>query len=150
LKNDEKDLGAELAAGLTIPRSMSDLRQAVFDAAFYSGKPEDPFPEILEAYVVARVNAPLNDRMPQWGVLGIGVEAWVDLNQAERDGIARKLRDTSSVLIRWSTLRPVMNVLRAIKIQDFIRAKKKTRKPLAGNQGAESGIASTAASPAQK
>ena len=31
------------------------LRERVYDSAFYSGKPGDPFPAVLESYVAARI-----------------------------------------------------------------------------------------------
>jgi len=62
-------------------------------------------PPAAEAQIEMRV--PLDI----WGRLGIGVEAWVDLNQAKKDADTRRLKDSSGVLLRAGTLRVVMNVL---------------------------------------
>lgn len=61
------------------------------------------------------------EQMPQYAVLGIGVEAWVDLTEAERDAVNRKKRDREHVLVRWETLRVVLACLRAVKLKDFRR-----------------------------
>lgn len=57
--------------------------------------------------------------MPQYAVLGIGPEAWVDLESAERYAVEHKHTDRSHVSIRVGTLRLVMKVLRAIRLDDF-------------------------------
>ena len=62
------------------------------------------------------------ERMPQYAVLGIGVEAWVDLTDAERGAINRQTTDRGHVSIRWSTLRVVLAVLRKVRLRDFREA----------------------------
>jgi hypothetical protein len=57
--------------------------------------------------------------MAQYAVLGIGPEAWVDLEEAERYAVRYKHSERSPVSIRYSTLKLVMTVLRAIRLQDF-------------------------------
>lgn len=58
------------------------------------------------------------ETMPQYAVLGIGVEAWVDLTQQEKprqDG--RRLSDT--VILKRSTFDVVMRVLREVRRRDL-------------------------------
>lgn len=55
--------------------------------------------------------------MKPYAVLGIGVEAWVDLEAAEREAASRGTR--SSVSLKADTLSLVMRVLRAIRLRHF-------------------------------
>ncbi len=57
--------------------------------------------------------------MPQYAVLGIGAEAWVELQQVEASGKARRDGPRSSEIVSWRTFQSVMNVLRAVRLSDF-------------------------------
>src|SRR6185503_20558494 len=59
------------------------------------------------------------ETMKQYAVLGIGAEAWVELEEIERRGIKHRNNDQSGMSISWRTFRLVMTVLRAIRLQDF-------------------------------
>jgi hypothetical protein len=72
--------------------------------------------------------------MPQYAVLGNGVEAWVELEQEERRGIERRCIDKSGMSISWRTLRLVMHVLRAVKLRHF---REESATPRLASPGAE-------------
>ena len=57
--------------------------------------------------------------MAQYAVLGIGAEAWVELEQVEADAQKYGTTDSTHVSLRWATLRVVMRVLRVIRLEDF-------------------------------
>lgn len=59
------------------------------------------------------------ETMAQYAALGIGVEAWVELTQAEDRANKRSFHDLSGVTVNWRTFKLVMKVLRAIRIEDF-------------------------------
>lgn len=61
---------------------------------------------------------PWGEEMRQYAALGIGVEAWVDLEQAERYGHEHRYNDRSGVSVKWSTFRLVMTVLRMFRLRD--------------------------------
>lgn len=62
------------------------------------------------------------ETMKQYAALGIGTEAWVELEQAEERAKRASFAPTSGVVLNWRTFKLVMTVLRGIRIEDFQRA----------------------------
>jgi hypothetical protein len=66
---------------------------------------------------------PWGETMPQYAALGIGAEAWVELEDIERRGIQQRNNDRSGMSINWRTFVLVMKVLRAIRLRHFSEAR---------------------------
>lgn len=60
---------------------------------------------------------PWGEQMPQYAVLGVGVDAWVDLERAEKQ--AAMVGKRNLVHVRSETIAVVMAVLRALRLSDF-------------------------------
>ena len=62
---------------------------------------------------------PWGETMPQYAVLGIGAEAWVELEQIERDGLRNRNNKRSGIPMSWGTFTLLMHVLRAVRLSVF-------------------------------
>lgn len=83
-----------------------------------------------DRWLAAAPPALAQDR-PQDAALGIGVEAWVELEEIERSGIRYRNNDQSGMSISWRTFMLVMKVLRAIRVEDF--RERAAPRPRSGN-----------------
>lgn len=105
LNRNGHDFIDDLEKEITTLRSLLQTTEAARPLPDRSSRPQDTYH--------------WGETMAQYAALGIGVEAWVELTQAEDRANKRSFHDLSGVTVNWRTFKLVMKVLRAIRIEDF-------------------------------